>query len=127
MADYFFVFFRPGTCDLERAIESLKCQGLTVTRDGEEVIATKPRKPQFRICLADGPHVAAEAVEIGEGTPHEVAMRECSVRFEVVVRDLDAALDEYGTLFDVEVGLQEASRGYLFLGWNGNLMGPDAS
>ena len=38
--------------------------------------------------LSATPHIAAEAAEIGEATPHAAAMRECAARFEV---GIDAA------------------------------------
>jgi hypothetical protein len=121
MADGCLVFFRPGACDLDAAAEALAGYGLTVTRRGDELTAGRAGSSQFRIRLSAAPHVAAEAAEIGEGTPHEAAMRECGARFEVGIDDQDAALDEINTLMEVQGALQDASRGYLFLPWNGNL------
>lgn len=124
MAEGCLVFFRPGACDLDAAAKSLAGCGLTVTRRGDELTAGRPGSPQFRIVLSAEPHVAAEAAEIGEGTPHEVAMRECGARFEVGIDDLDAALDEINTLMEVQGALQDASQGFLFLPWNGELSEP---
>jgi hypothetical protein len=118
------VFFRPGACDLDAAAKSLAGYGLTVTRRIDELTAGRPGSPQFRIVLSAKPHVAAEAAEIGEGTPHAAAMRECGVRFEIEIADLDAALDEINTLMEVQGALQDASQGFLFLPWNGNLSEP---
>ena len=56
--------------------------------------------------------------------PHEAALRECDARFEIGMDDLDKVLDEINTLMEVETALQDASHGYLFLPWNGNLAGP---
>ena len=89
MAEGFLVFFRPGECDLNAAAKSLDDYGLTVTRRGDELTAGRAGSPKFRIVLSAEPHVAAEAAEIGEGTPHEAAMRECSARFEVGIDDLE--------------------------------------
>lgn len=129
MADGCMVFFRPGACDLNAAVKSLVGYGLTVTRRGDELTAGRPDIPGFpnrwfRIRLATGPHVAAEAAEIGEGTPHEVAMRQCAARFEISIDNLDAALDEINTLMEVQGALQDASQGFLFLPWNCNLSEP---
>jgi hypothetical protein len=123
------VYFRPGACDLDAAARSLAGYGLTVSRRGDELTAGRPDIPEFpnrwfRVRLAAGPHVAAEAAEVGEGTPHAVALRECGARFEVAIADLDAALDEINTLMEVQGALQDASHGFLFLPWNGNLMEP---
>jgi hypothetical protein len=124
MADGCMVFFRLGACDLDAAAKSLAGYGLTVTRRGNILSVGRPGSPQFRVRLSAEPHVAAEAAEIGEGTPHEAAMRECGARFEVEIDDLDAALDEINTLMEVQGALQDASRGFLFLPWNGNLSEP---
>ena len=48
-------------------------------------------------------------------------MRECGARFEVGIEDLDAAVDEFNTLMDVQVALQDAARGFLFVPWSDNL------
>ena len=58
---------------------------------GRPTFRRPARTPRFRIRLATGESVWAEAAEIGEGTPHENAMRECDARFEVGIDDLDAA------------------------------------
>ena len=124
MSDGCMVFFRSGACDLDDAAKALAGYGLTVTRRGNMLIAGRPGSPLFRVRLSAEPHVAIEAAEIGEGTPHAVAMRECGARFEIDFDDLDAALDEIHTLMEVEVALQDASQGFLFLPWNGNLSEP---
>ncbi len=118
------VFFQRGTCDLDAAMTALTGYGLTVVRRGDELTAGRAGSPQFRIVLSVAPHVAAEAAEIGEGTPYAAAMRDCTARFEVGFEDLNAALYEINTLMEVQGALQDASRGYLFLPWNGNLSEP---
>jgi hypothetical protein len=124
MADVCFVCFKPGACDLAAAGKSLASYGLTVTRRGDELIAGRPESLLFRIVMSAEPHVAVEADEIGEGTPHAAAMRECGARFEVAIEDLDAALDEINTLMEIQGALQDASQGFLFLPWNGKLSEP---
>src|SRR5262249_54554757 len=124
MADGCFVFFRPGACDLEAAAKSLAGYGMTVIRRGDELTVGRSGSPQFRVRLSAAPHVAAEAAEIGAGTPYETAMRESGARFEIGMDDLDTALDEVNTLIEVQAALQDASQGFLFLPWNGNLSEP---
>jgi hypothetical protein len=68
--------------------------------------------------------VCVEAAKIGHGTPHEDALRECDARFEIVIEDLDEALDEINTLMEVQGALQDVSQGFLFLPWNGELSEP---
>jgi hypothetical protein len=124
MADGCMVFFRPGACDLNAAAGALTGYGLTVTRRDDQLTVGRPGTPQVRIRLSVGPHVAAESAEIGEGTPHAESLRECGARFEIAIDDLNAALDEINTLMEVQCALQDASQGYLFLPWNGNLSEP---
>jgi hypothetical protein len=124
MAECCMVFFRPGACDLDAAADTLAGYGLTVTRQAGELTVGRSGSPQFRVRLVAEPHVAVEAAEIGEGTPHAAVMRACGARFEIAIDDLDAALDEMNTLLEVQGALQDASRGYLFLPWNGNLSEP---
>ena len=124
MADSFMVFFRPGECDLDAAERALKGYRFSVVRSGLALVAQQKGKPEFRISLSSGCAVRQEAEEIGADTPYAEAMRECGSRFKVVFDDLDAVLDECNSLMEAEVALQEASQGYLFLSWNGNLSEP---
>ena len=124
MSQSCLVFFRPGACQIDKAASTLTGYGLTFLRQGDELTASRPGSPQFRVRLSAEPSVAVEAAEIGEGTPHETALRECGARFEIVIDDLDAALHEMNTLMEVQGALQDASRGYLFVPWNGTLSEP---
>lgn len=132
MDDSFLVFFRSGACNVDSAAKALAACGLTVEREDDELIVGRPDVPGFPnlwflVRLASRPHVAAEAAEIGAGTPHEDAMKKCDVRFEVGIADFDAALDEFNTLMDVEKALQDASQGFLFLPWNGQVLPPSTT
>jgi hypothetical protein len=118
------VFFRGGACDLDNAARSLESDGLTVARESDHLIVGRPDSPSYRVRLSVGPHVKLEAVEIAAGTEHESAMREFTARFEIEIEDLDEALDEINTLMEIQGGLQDASSGYLFIPWNGNLSKP---
>lgn len=118
------VFFRRGACDLDAAAKALAGYGLGVDRCGDALIVGRSGSQQFRIVLSVAPHVAMEAAEVGEGTPHAAALLDCDARFEIGIDDLDAALQEINTLMDVQGALQDASHGYLFLPWNGSLSEP---
>lgn len=124
MAETCLVFCRSGACDLDAATRSLIGHKLTVTHHGDHLIAGRPDSPQFRVRLVTGESVGAEAAEIGAGSPHEAAMRDCDARFEIGIDDLDEALDEINTLIEVQGALQDASEGYLFVPWNGTLTEP---
>ncbi len=124
MASGCLVFFRSGACDLDAVARTLAGYGLTVTRTGDAITASRPGSPEFRIRPATEEWVRAEAAEIGSGTPHEADMRDCDARFEVSFESLDEGLDEINTLMEVQGALQDASRGFLFLPRNGNLSEP---
>ena len=125
MSETFFVLFKSGACDLDHAFETLLAYDLTVTREsdhiGDGLSVSRPGSPAFRIRLAEGGHVADEAAEISAMTGAE-GLRACSGRFEVSFDDLDAALDEINTLMEIQHALQEASNGFVFACWNGNLV-----
>lgn len=118
------VFCRSGTCDLDAVARSLTEYGLTVTHHGDHLDTGRPGSPQFHVRLESGEPVRTVAAGIGAGTPHEAVMRECDARFEIVIDDLDEALDEFNTLMEVQGAVQDASQGYLYLPWNGNLAEP---
>jgi hypothetical protein len=124
MAETCMVFCRSGACDLQAAEGALLRCGMEVRRAGGGLIASRPGSPPFRVHWVTAPHVLIEAQEIGAGTAHEAGMREAAARFEIGFDDLDEALDEINTLMAVQGALQDASRGFLFLPWNGRLMGP---
>jgi hypothetical protein len=83
------VFFRSGACDLDSAARSLSGYGLTVTRQGDQLTASRPGRPKFRVRLAAGDWVGAEANEVGEGTEHADAMRGRDARFEISIESTD--------------------------------------
>ncbi len=129
MAGTFAVYFKTATCAADAALDavcrSLAGYALTVTRHEGYLTAGYPDGPQFDIGVSAEPSVREEAAEIGRGTPFAAALRECDARFEVSFASLDEALEEINTMMEVQVALQEACGGYLFLPWNGNLAAPD--
>ena len=120
----FQVYFKSGRCDLDAAIRSLTGHGLSVIRHDGYVTASRPGSPEFDVGLSTEPWVREEAAEIGGGTPHAAALRGCDARFEVSFESLDDALDEINTMMEVQVALQEACGGFVFLPWNENLSAP---
>jgi hypothetical protein len=126
MANAFQVFFKSGTCDLDAALRWLSGYGLTVAKRDGYLTAGRPNSQEFDVGLSAEPWVREEAAEISKGTPHAAAMQGCDARFEVSFESLDEALDEMNTMMEVQVALQEACRGLLFLPWNGSLSGPGA-
>jgi|SRR5581483_7872051 len=125
MPDSFDVYFRSGVCDIDAAARALSGYRLAVARHGDRLAVSRPGSPAFRILLSKEAWVRLEAIEIGEGTPHAARMQECDARFEVSFDSLDEVLQEYTTLQMIEEALQEVSRGFLFLGWNGYLLAPE--
>ena len=121
MANSCMVFFRSGACDLDAAARALAECRLTVTRNGDQLMIRRGGSPEFRVSLVREDWVQQEAVEIGAGTPHAAALGKCDARFEISFDSLDEVLDEINTLMEVQGTLQDASRGILFLPWNGEL------
>jgi hypothetical protein len=62
-----------------------------------------------------------EATELGDGSPHAEAMQQCDAVFEIYIPDLAAALAETNTLIEVQLALQQATQGFLFNTWTGEL------
>src|SRR5262249_11885944 len=110
---YFLVYFAGKTtiADAQRALEA---QGVAVVRDGDGLTARWHDGPAFYIGLSDEPHVRLEAEDVAER--QEVApLASCSRRFEVAFDDLEEVLQEYNTLFVLQVALQELTGGYIHL------------
>ena len=120
MADHAcLVCFHSGRCDLDAAAQALARCRLAVLRQGEELAVSYPGGPVLRVAYVAADHVAEEAAEIAEGNPHAAALLPCDARFEILIDDLDATLQEYSTLFAVQEALEEATGGFLFNTWNG--------
>ena len=81
--------------------------------------------PEMSVAWSADPHVAEEAAEIAEGSPFAAELSRCDARFEIGIEDLDEVLDEINTLIEVQCTLQDATAGYLFNSWNGELSGPE--
>jgi hypothetical protein len=117
--DACLVCFRSGRCDLDGAAKALAGLRLAVSRRGDELAVSYPGGPVLRVAYVTEGYVAEEAAEIAQGNPHAAALLPCDARFEILIDDLDAALQEYSTLFAVQEALEEATGGFLFNTWNG--------
>ena len=129
MADHAsLVFFRSGRGNLDTAAAALAECGLTVRRKGRgsdaELVVGFRAGPRLRVAFVQEPYVREEAADFGADSPHAAEMGHCDVRYEILIDDLDGVLDEMNTLIDVQAALQEATNGFLFNTWNGELQGP---
>lgn len=118
------VCFKSEECDLEGAVNSLVRYRFNVVRHGEVLCVDRGDGPHFKVTLETAEHVQEEANEFAKSSKFSSEMSKCNARFEIVIEDLDAALDEMNTLMEVQGALQDASKGYLFTPWNGNVSGP---
>lgn len=121
------IFFKSGSSGfgLEDAERLLRERGLQVLREADTLSVHWNAGPTLLVRLSAALYVRDEASEIGEGTPFAVEMSRCDRRFEIGIEDLDAALDEINTLIEVQITLQDATNGYLFNSWNGEVSGPE--
>lgn len=124
MSAYFMVFFDSSTVGIESAISSCKSYGLEVETSTTGFITYRKGSPKFEVDISGEPHVLEEAREIAEGSEFEAAMENCSIRFEVTIDDFSTAIDEIDTMMDVQGALQDVSKGYLYLPWNGTITEP---
>lgn len=122
----FQVYFKSAECDVDSAVLSLRESGLNVVEHNTYVTVSSPGSPEFDIGINAEAYVREEATAVSEGTPYRAAMQGCDARFEVSFEDLEAALDEFNTMAEIQVALQEASGGFLFLPWNGRLGGSES-
>jgi len=116
--DACLVCFRSGRCDLDGAAKALADLKLSVEQRGHELAVSYPGGPVLRVVYAADGRVAEENAEIAQMHPQAAALLPCEVRFEVLIDDLDAALQEYQTLFAVQEALAGATGGFVFNTWN---------
>jgi hypothetical protein len=118
--DACFVCFRSGQCDLDGAAKTLTRLKLTVERSDNGLAVSYPGGPVLRVVYAADRYVAVENAEIAQGNPLAAALIPCDARFEVLIDDLEATLQEYSTLFAVQEALVDATSGFVFNTWNGS-------
>lgn len=117
--DVCLVCFRSGRCNLNDAAHALAGLKLNVERRGDELVVSYPDGPELRVAYATAAYVAEENAEIAKSHPQAVVILHCDARFEVLIDDLDAVLEDYSTLFAVQEALVEATGGFVFNSWNG--------
>lgn len=119
----FLVYFH-GACTLDDAERALRGTALTITRDGGSLAARWGSGPELHVGLSTEAWVAIEAREQAER--HAIPeLATCDRRFEVAFEDLGAVLDEYNTLAEVQLTLQDLTKGFVALSWNGELIRPE--
>ena len=118
------VFFQADNCDLNRAIKMLESYKFNVLKSDEKLIVSDDNDLQFQIVMVTDEFIQEEAKEISEHSKYSKEMGACDARFEIVIEDFAKAIDEMNTLIEIQGALQDASKGYLFTPWNGNIIAP---
>jgi hypothetical protein len=124
--DLFMVYFS-GPATLADAARVLADRKLHVVESSPGTLSVRWKAgtgPVFWIGLNSEPWVVLEAAEkaADEDLPGLAALDR---RFEVPMDDLDAALSDYNTLFEIQTTLQELTGGYVVMSWNGNVLTPE--
>ena len=125
---YFFVYFT-GPATLAEAARRLSAAGMQVTEQDGGCAVRWPHGdgPTLDIGLNSQPWVIVEAQELAERKDLPAIAR-LDQRFEVPFADFDdleEALDDYNTLFEVQATLQDLTGGYVWMSWNGNVITPE--
>lgn len=115
------IYFRSSGYDLDAAGHSFITHGLSVSHDNQELTVRWGDGPTLRIRLSTAAVVQQEARELSKRNSDTSAIRDCDVRFEILIDNLDEVLDEINTLIEVQATLQDATNGFLFNTWNRRL------
>jgi hypothetical protein len=126
MSGHFAVYFKAGCCDMDAAVRALTRCDLTVSPQDGYVIVSRSGSPEFDVGLSTEPWVRQEAAGIAGSSPDAAALAECDARFEVSTENLQAALQEINTMMEIQVALQVACNGIVFLPWNRRVMSSDS-
>ncbi len=122
MQTYFcWILFHKPNFALTEAASLLKEHGLNGEQQNEELLVSWHNGPTLRVSFASGTDVQQESQEIS--TKEELS--QCDKRFQISFDDLDEVLDEINTLIEVQITLQNATRGFLWNSWNGQLSAPE--
>lgn len=124
MSDSCFILFQSPGISLDCAAELFAPPHWRVDRADGMLVLQLGDSPVFQIARSSEPHVVIESIEIGDGSSYSAALSKCDSRFEVLIDDLDSALDEINTLIDIQATLQGATKGFMFNCWNGELSPP---
>ncbi|UYZ63946.1 hypothetical protein [Hymenobacter weizhouensis] len=121
-----FIWFRSPGFTLEQAQAALHEHRLTVRQEADMLLVHDGGGPQYRVYLDRGPVVETQIAELAHATPYASRLAGYDQWLEVAIDDLDEALDEINTLIILQGTLQDATQGYLYLDWNGEISPPYA-
>jgi hypothetical protein len=114
---FFVLFAKPAITldDAERVLARLspKRSGDTLSMVAGATLIT--------IALSDAAHLAEESAEIADMSGI-ANIAKCGRRFECVIGDLEAALQDYTVMQTVQEKLQALTEGFVFLTWNGEVL-----
>ena len=124
------ILFESGKATLDDAAEALKSRSFEVEKrtletGGEVLTARYGSGPMFHVCFNDAAHIAEESREIGDGSDFTEQLSRCNVRFEVIIEDLEQAIDEMNSLIELQLTLQSLANGFIYNYWNGELSEPE--
>lgn len=122
--DSSFLVYFTGAATLDDAERVLRKTSLSVSRTNDTLQVRWGQGPMLWIGLRAAAHVKLEALEVAEDKG-VAQLGLCDRRFEVGFDDLDAVLDETNTLAEVQMTLQDLTRGWITMSWNGELMAPE--
>ncbi|MCO1616836.1 hypothetical protein ACGFKZ_26050 [Micromonospora tulbaghiae] len=118
--DGFRVYFT-GPFTLADAAQRLS--EMVVTKESDRFTVRLGDGPQMELTFDEGSRIRFEAIELAEdyGIPEMAAFDR---RFEVMFDDIGEVLDDFNTLFEVQVHLQDLTGGYVMRSWNGEVSPP---
>ena len=119
------IWFRNGAFTLDDAQRTLAAHPLTVQRNSDFLTVRWEDGPILTIRFQSGEAVRHEAIAIGSTSAFATDLSNCDARFEITFDSLDEVLEEINTLIDVQLTLQDATRGILFNSWNQLLTPPE--
>lgn len=114
---------------LDQAQTALAGRGwLAVRRDGDRLTVQPKGKenPVLRVEFTSGEAVQRQIANgIALIAPYPERVSQCNARFDITFDNLDEVLDEINTLIEVQLALQDATKGFLFNSWNQSLSAPE--
>src|SRR5690348_15750830 len=117
------VFFAGPTTigDAARALS----RSMHVVEDGEVLLVRwrETTEPELTVGFNADTYVAVESAELAQRKNID-AFNRFDRRFEVIIDDLESTLDEMNTLAEVQMTLQDLTRGYLVCSWNDSVQAP---
>lgn len=121
--EHFHVYFAGATTYAEAA--RALAEVVEVVDEGERLrVQWDPEGPAMWVTYSAGPEVAADAARLAE--IHRLPeLAKADRRFEVGFNDLDEVLNEINTLIEVQVTLQDLTRGYIARSWNPEVSPPE--